>query len=346
MNFRITLFVLILLLTGVASAKAQGHVIRGKVRTSAGVSLPRVTVNLESGTGAMIDQTVTNNEGDFYFSGLSDNSYSLVVSSPDYAVASERVEFVRNVSPNESGETRSVEITLIPKAGVRTGPARFVFAQNIPDAARNAFEKGEQLARQKNSPAAIARFREALQIFPNYFDAHLSLGSLLLTTGELVPAISEFEAARKINPTDVRLYQMFGAAMMQQRKFAVAAAAFAEAARLAPEDPTHLLRRGVALIEYAATFDRTSPQSALTQNQALADAELSLRKAFEVSGKRLTVVHQQLARVYERRGERKQAADELEEYLRRTPADPNAAAIREAVKKLRATPSPAAASNP
>ncbi|HEY0100576.1 MAG TPA: carboxypeptidase-like regulatory domain-containing protein, partial [Pyrinomonadaceae bacterium] len=86
----------------------QGHTIRGKVRSSAGFNVPRVTVNLESGGGALIDQTVTNNEGDFFFGGLDNTSYQITVSAPDYNPASERVEFVRNVGASEPGETRTV----------------------------------------------------------------------------------------------------------------------------------------------------------------------------------------------------------------------------------------------
>jgi tetratricopeptide (TPR) repeat protein len=330
----------------VAEARGQGHTIRGKVHNSAGTNVSGVTVSLETGTGALINQTVTNNEGDFYFGSLDQTSYLVIVSAPDYDVAAERVEFVRNVTANESGETRTIEITLARKAGARIGPARAIFVQNVPPAARSAFEKGEQLARQKKFQEAIAGFREALQIFTNYFDAHFSLGSTLMTTGELGLAISEFESERKINPADVRLYQMFGAAMMQQRKFGVAAAAFAEAARLNPEDPQHLLYRGVALIDYASTLDPSTSQSAAARRQVLNDAEASLKEAYEVSGKRLLAVHQQLARLYERRGEPGRAADELEEYLKKNSSDPNVVAIRNAIKKLRAAPNPKVSPTP
>lgn len=326
---------LILCFGCVAEARGQGHTIRGKIHNSAGTNLSGITVSLESGMGALINQTVTNNEGDFLFGSLDETSYLVTVSAPDYNPAAERVEFVRNVTANEPGETRTIEITLAPKAGARIGPARAVFFQTVPQAARIAFERGEQLAREKKFQQAVAGFREALKLFPNYFDAHLSQGSTLLTTGDLTAAITELELARKINPTDARLYQMFGAVMMQQRKFGVAAAAFAEAARLNPEDPQHLFRRGVALIEDASTLDPSSSQSTSARSQALNDAEASLKRAYEVSGKRLVAVHRQLARVYERRGERGRAADELEAYLRQSSSDPNAPAIREAIKKLR-----------
>ena len=55
-----------------------------------------------------------------------------------------------------------------------------------------------------------------------------------------------------------------------------------------------------------------------------------------MSGKKLAAVHLQLARLYEKRGDRARAAAELEQYLRQSPDDKKATEIREAIKKLRA----------
>ncbi|MFN2491742.1 MAG: carboxypeptidase regulatory-like domain-containing protein [Pyrinomonadaceae bacterium] len=328
---------LILCFTYALDTRAQGHTIRGKVRNSTGTNLPRVTVSLETGNGALINQTVTNNEGDFYFGGLGDTSFTVTISAPDYSPASERVEFVRSVTSNEPGETHTIEITLAPKAGARIGPARVVFVQNVSQEARDAFQRGERLSRENKLQESIAAWREAVRVSPEYFDAHFSLGSAMLKARNIPEAISEFELARRINPKDDRLYQMFGAAMMEQRKFAVAAAAFAEASRLNAEDPLYMLRRGIALIEHASTLNPADAQQSATRRQALDEAESSLKRAYQVSAGKLNAVHQQLARVYERRGERARAAVELEKYLKKSPTDPNAAALREAIKKLRST---------
>ena len=51
----------------------------------------------------MVEQTVTNNEGDFTFSGLTDTSYTVIVSAVDYNPASESVEFVRAAALRPAG---------------------------------------------------------------------------------------------------------------------------------------------------------------------------------------------------------------------------------------------------
>ncbi len=80
----LTTLIIALLAYAAPSARAQGHTIRGKVRNSSGVNLPQITISLESGNGGLINQTVTNNEGDFSFGELSDTSYIITVSAPDY----------------------------------------------------------------------------------------------------------------------------------------------------------------------------------------------------------------------------------------------------------------------
>jgi regulator of sirC expression with transglutaminase-like and TPR domain len=61
-----------------------------------------------------------------------------------------------------------------------------------------------------------------------------------------------------------------------------------------------------------------------------------LQKAYELSGRKLAEVHLQLARLYEKKGDRTRSANELEQYLRQSPDDKRATEIREAIKKLRA----------
>lgn len=93
--------------------------------------------------------------------------------------------------------------------------------------------------------------------------------------------------------------------------------------------------RGVALINQGGLTQATSPQTSDERDYYFAEAEKALLHAYDVSKKTLNAVHLQLARLYEKRGDRKRAANELEEYLRKSPDGKNNAAIREAINKLR-----------
>jgi uncharacterized protein HemY len=340
MNTRVLTFALMLglLLLSAQGAVAQpGHSIRGKVHNARGVSLPQISVDLQNATGSLISQTVTNNEGDFFFSELVGSSYLVVISSPDYNSVSERVDFVRKVGAGEPGETRAIDITLLPKTvASRNGAPGTTFVQDVPQGARTALVRALQLSKDGKGQLALALMQEALKIFPDYFDARFALGNELLKANRLSEAITELEQARRINPKDGRVYETFGLVLMRQKKYAVAAAVFSEAARLNPLDPQPRLLRAMSLIEYAALLNSTAARNLEQERrEAFLEAENNLARAFELSGRKLMSVYLQRARIYEKRNEPARAAAELEQYLQESPAAPNADAIRRAIKQLR-----------
>jgi Flp pilus assembly protein TadD len=339
---RLAAIVALLLLAHAGVLAQQGNSIHGKVRDASGNAVPRVIVDLQTGNGAPVSQTTTNNEGDFSFGGLSEAGYAVVVKAPDYNPASENIEFSRRVDENTPGETRTIEITLTPRADrtPRPAPGRIALAQSVPSGARAAFERGMKLSREGRPEEAATAVRESIELFPDYFDARFWLANELIRTDRLDDAIQHLEVARRVSPKDERVYLSFGQLLMRKRNYGVAAAVFAEAARLNPTDPQAHMQRGVALVEYATIINASASQKAAEERRgALEDAEKVLNEAYRLSGKRLSAVHLQLARVYEKRGDRTRAADELEQYLRENPGEKNAAAMREAVKTLR-TPKP------
>jgi type IV pilus assembly protein PilF len=308
--------------------------IRGKVRNEAGQALAQVIVDLESGSGgARIGQAVTNNEGDFAFSGLGETSYIVVINHPDYQPYSETIQFTVRASENRAGETQTLFVTLTGKPGAVIPKARTRFVQDVPPDARSAFERAERLSRDGKRQEAIAALGEATRSFPGYFDARFMLGYELLKAGRLDEAIAELERARSINPKDDRVFLVFGWILNQQRKYAVAAAVFGEAARMNAFEPQYPLLRATALIDQAGQL---TAKDAVARDELLSAAEGDLGRASALSRTPLAAVYLQRARVYEKRKEPARAANELEEYLKRNPKAPNAAEIREAIKKLRA----------
>lgn len=321
----------------VTSARAQGNSVRGKVRNQSGQNMARVIVHIETGNGSPINTTVTNNEGDFQFTGLSETSYILVVESPDHLKVSEHVDFVRNVGADAPGESRTVEIFLTPKTSASVAPSnRTIAGQNVPKPARDALDRALKLSKENKSEEAVAAMHEAITAYPQYFDAHLMLASELMKQGRLDEAIAEFDQARNANPKDDRVYQGFGQVLMMQKKYALAAQVFREAAKLNSTDPGILLMRAGALMEHASAINPSaSKEASVERESAFGMAEKDLAKAFELSGKKLATVHLHAARLYEKKGDRARAADELELYLKMAPDDKKADALRAAIKTLR-----------
>ncbi len=327
-------FVSMVGLLACGSTLAQGHTIRGKLRNAAGVNVARTSVTLER-NGAMVEQTVTYNEGDFTFSGLTDRSYTVIVTAVDYNPASESVEFFRSAGADQPGEMRTVEITLVLKEGVPPPRAGINFVQDAPPDARAAFEGGLKLAREKRIAEAIASYVNAVKLFPGYFNAHLNLANEYARQSRFQEAITNLEEARVVNPKDDRVYDLFARVMMQQRKYSVAARIYAEAIRLNPAETQYLLARARALIEQVVVIDAAPAKGADEERSfALVEAERILSQALKQNEK-LADIHLQLARVYEKKGDRKQAAEQLERYLRKTPNAKNAEQIKGAIRTLR-----------
>src|SRR5262249_28452887 len=160
--------------------------------------------------GGLINQVVTNNEGDFIFSGLGDSSYVVIVNAPDYNPAAERVDFVRNVSPNDPGETRTLEITLVPKSGAPVPRAGVNFVQDVPKPAHDSFDSAVKLMKEGQTDASIDALKQAITIYPDYFNARFLLASEFVTQNKFNEAITQLDEARRINPQDDRVYEQFG----------------------------------------------------------------------------------------------------------------------------------------
>ena len=258
-----------------------------------------------------------------------------MVAAPDYNSATESVEFVRGTGAEQPGETRTVEILLTGKGGVRPPRAGLSFVQDVPKAARAAFDSGIKSARENRTAEAVTAYENAISLFPDYFDAHLVLANELAKQGKFPEAINHLDHARRVNPKDDRVYDLFARVMMQQRKYAVAARIYAEAARLNSTDSQYLLAEGTALVEQGASIDPAQSKAAADERTfAFSEAETVLNEVLRLN-KKLAEVHLQLARLYEKRGKGPRAADQLEQYLRKAQNVKNADAIRQAIKTLR-----------
>jgi tetratricopeptide (TPR) repeat protein len=228
-------------------------------------------------------------------------------------------------------------LCVVPVSAQQSGAsASNAFTQNVPSAARDMFDRAIRMSKAGKGELAQVLLKESLKVYPNYFDAHLALGNELFKAGKLAEAMTEFEKARSINPRDDQVYLSVGLVMMQQKRYNVAASVFADASLLNPVEPLHRLMRGIALVREASAINRTNSKSSAAERDALYKrAEEALAQAYDLSSGRLPEVYLYRALIYEQKGERARAADELEQYLQVNSGAENADAIREAIRKLR-----------
>jgi tetratricopeptide (TPR) repeat protein len=317
-----------------AAAFAQGsHSLQGKVITPSGAqpAAPvRVTLTL---SGRRIYETFTDLSGRFTFTGLGRGNYQLTAQGDGQTFETTSI-YAEVAAFGSAPQLFTQDIQLRPVAGKAPSQTGVInaFAQDVPKAAKQAFDRAAKLQAEQKPDAAIEQLLEATKIFPGYFEAHLALGNIFLKLGRFEQAIAELDRAREIDPNDERAYQSFGLVLMKLKNYAVAVAIFAEAARLNPNNPMNALMRATAQIHQAATIPETQ---AAERKGLLNSAELSLSQAAKLSGDKIKADGLTLATLYEMKGEPERAADELESFLLKA-GPKNAEAIRTEIKRLRA----------
>ncbi len=270
-----TAFLLILVLGMSSFAFAQNaNELQGRVTTPSGTQ-PTNPVRVKlTFNGRPIHETFTDLSGRFSFPGLARGTYQLTAEGD--GINFETTTVYAEISAFGSAPqsfTQDIQLRpVVRKPAAQPGVIN-AFTQDVPAAAQQALAAGQKLAEEGKLEAAVENMRKAIQIFPNYFDAHLQLGNTLLKTEQLNEAIAELDLARNINPNDERTYQSFGLLMMKQKNFPVAVAVFAEAARLNPANPMNAVMRATALIHQAAKFGRSESPAKSCRTRDLASCK-------------------------------------------------------------------------
>jgi len=95
--------------------------------------------------------------------------------------------------------------------------------------------------------AAIGEYRTAIEIKPDFFNAHYNLGVALATRGDLDAAIREYKTALEIQANDPDAHASLGSALARKGDIHSAMMEFQEAVRLKPESDKTCNLAGIAL---------------------------------------------------------------------------------------------------
>jgi tetratricopeptide (TPR) repeat protein len=107
---------------------------------------------------------------------------------------------------------------------------------------------GATLADEGKLEAAIAEYREALCIRPDYFQATCDLGVALDRRGDTDAAVAYLREADRLRPSNARVHLNLGEALAHQGHLDEAVALYREGLRLQPNFPNLHFSLGVALL--------------------------------------------------------------------------------------------------
>jgi tetratricopeptide (TPR) repeat protein len=321
------------------SARAQGvgssrglstgdgnHTIQGRVYFPAGQSNGKaLKVILETNNSVGGSSTVTDLDGTFRFNNLRPGSYAVVIDGgKEYETAREPV----NIETSGAGPVLQVNVQLRAKVDA-SNPA---FA-GIPKEALDFYQKGSAAAQKGNAKGAAELLDKAVTAYPKFSLALSELGVQYLKLGQMDKAAETFEALLKLKPDDaagqldlgIALYNQGSAFVTQQKldeaqkKLDGAEAHLREAIKLNSPGPTAHYYLGLTLLKFKA-YDEAQKEFELTISNG---------------GENLAQAHRFLGGLYQNAHRSKDAADELEKYLKLDPKAADAERIRGTIKDLR-----------
>jgi tetratricopeptide (TPR) repeat protein len=323
--------ILLLFLTPLISARAQSggkydttgtggrHTIQGRVylptQTQEGI-LIKVKIDSTNSTGLSV---VADPDGAFTFRNLEPGPYYLTVDAGDnFEVYKDTINIDREISRTPRTLTVPVYLRLKPNRPLNSGTVDASLA-GAPKPALELFEKARELARTGDSNAAIQQLKEAISLHPSFGLAYNEMGVQYLKLGQLEQAIEALGSAVKLAPEAFSPRLNYGIALLNKKEFSKAEAELRQALKKNESSPTAHLYLGITLISL----------------RKHGEAEKELQRAITLGGDEMSLAHYYLGGIYWGRREYKQAADELETYLRLAPQSPDAERLRNTIKELR-----------
>lgn len=202
--------------------------VHGQVRYSENrAPAPNIIVRLETFSGGMAGQMLTDRQGKFAFSGLAAMQYVLTIHAPGYHDVTQSIDLLTTTSD-------FVYAYLVPTPEGRkiTSAIGYVDA-NVPESARKEFEKGlAAVTDKKPFEAAAVHFQNAINLYPVFFEAELSLGTLYMDAGEWEQAQGALRRALEINPKAQNVLFALGELNLQQKRYREAEASLLEGLKL------------------------------------------------------------------------------------------------------------------
>jgi tetratricopeptide (TPR) repeat protein len=306
--------------TATPTLQTNSNSISGHVSNDQRAPLADLRVELLNEVDSVIRTVKTDGSGLFVFRKLSDGTFHVRIqtSGTNYVSQTKRVELAR---PHGFGAAfEELDFVLVTNDKGRSQRPGVVFVQEVPEGARKQFEKGFELLNKSNKRAeAFAALKSAIDLFPQYFDALELLGTEQVKDREYEAAIPALTKALEVNSRAFASSFALGVAQYNLKQLEPAIEAFRRAVSLNERSINANLWLGIALRQ------TSRPQ----------EAEPYLKRADVLADSKLPDAHWQLALLFNQLKRYKEAADELETFLKVQPDSKDAELIKKLIQRFR-----------
>ena len=322
--------VFLLCIAMAASAAAQGgNSIGGHVFGSQRTPLEGITVDLLDDFQRTLSRVRTDSTGRFIFSRIPAGKYRIRVLpfGTNYQEQEQDVEIINIVRTDSRGnsvtsgfDSSQRDFYLRPAKDPNPIINGTVFAQEVPEGSQRLYDEALDLLREKKSAEAYQKLKAAIESFPNYYMALEVLGLEYVNAKHYEAAEILLRKAVEVNPKSYKGWYGIAVALQSVDRDSDALKAAKSALDLYPGSVDAMLLTGTLLRQ---TGDYKGSESALMNAKKLAKNPNP-------------EVFWQLALLYGNNLNRyKEAADELENFLKYIPKDKDPERIKQLIKTLR-----------
>jgi tetratricopeptide (TPR) repeat protein len=315
---------------GLVAAPVQTRVsIEVRVTNSSGRPLSDMRIMLKNGGYSEIASGLTDGSGRFRFMNLVSGNYYIEVEpgATDYERQTQRVSAIPFKEQAGHTEQFQADVVLVPRKSNTTifGPISssnaVVFHQDVPEAAKKEYEQGVKGLEKGAFDGAAQSLKNAIELFPQYYDALERLGSEYVTRDDAKSALPLLTSAVEINRDGWRAFYFLGIAQYKVNHQAEGVKALKRAVELNPDYPNANMWLGMVLA---------------TDPAMLTNAIQSLEKAVKLSKEPLPgQAYYYLGGLYMKNNQYKEAADAFETLLRVSPGIGDKDKIKSMIAQLR-----------
>ena len=275
-------------------------------------------VTLHGATSAFSAFTRADARGRFKFTQLLPGAYTVVVYVPRFGEQQRTID----IGPSSAGSDGRVQITIElsrDQPTARISDRISARELSIPASARREYDNAQKKLAKRDVSGAVAHLQRSVEIAPQFTEAWNNLGTIAYHSEEYTRAEQYFIRALEADREAYAPLVNLGGVQLNLKKFDDA------------------LKHNLAAVLKRPTDALANSQLGITY---LVLDNLDLAEKYLVEAVRLDPAHFSnpqlvLAELYTRRKEAVKAADQLESFLKHHPDWPDAAAIRDTIRKLR-----------
>lgn len=270
---------------------------------------------------------VADQDGNFRFTHLRPDVYTVVVDGGEtFERATDTVEIGSSGPVPAEGNPGQYAVPLVYHVQIYLklkNASSLAFSEafaNVPAPARELYQQALKSASAGDHVKAIEQLRSTISQAPKFTLAYNELATQYLKNNQGAQAVETLKEGLRINPDDFSLRVNYGVALLNQKKFDAAETELRLAMQKSKGDST---TAGYYL------------GLALMSQQKIDAAKTTFESVVKNGGDKIALAHRYLGGIYWRNKQYREAADELEKYLKLEPKVADAEKIRTTIKELR-----------